>query len=134
MRRRAEHQLVRAGVAMRAHHNHVAAEAFGRPCDFLVGVPDCDVEGHRAHRHPVGPNGTLCEAAQLLPRFVDHCLLVVLDCCRCRQERIFDEDDDQASIAARREKRRVRKRLARMVREIDRAEDSLEESWVGHRR
>ena len=61
-------------------------------------------------------------------------LLVVFTAAAAASSGSSTKMTTSASIAARGEKRRVRERLARMIGEIDRAEDSLEESGVSHSR
>ena len=54
MCRRAQHQFVRAGPSMRAHHDDIALQAFGRPRNLLVWPSNRHVEGDDLDRSPYG--------------------------------------------------------------------------------
>ena len=117
---------------MRTHDDDIALQAFGRPRDLLVWLANRHVERDVLDAESVRRDGLLDEASELLASLIDECFLVVGDGGRGHEHGIFDEDDDQAPLAARGQQCRVRERLTRVVGEIDGAENRFEECGVSH--
>src|SRR5687768_1691978 len=129
---RAQHQFVRAGPSVRAHYDDVALQAFGRPRDLLMWPANRHVERDVVDAKSIWRDSLLDQASERLASLVDECFLVVGDGGRCHEHGIFDEDYDQLSFAARGQQCGVAERLARVVGEIDGAENRFEESSVSH--